>query len=100
MNKEKENNVDLNNIKPDLKIMKPLKIEKCKGKFKTFTNGSTINGSKFQPYLGKKLTINIDKILSVYPAEDEIGTSIHAEDNQSTWKVLEDIDTVIERINE
>jgi hypothetical protein len=25
---------------------------------------------------------------------------IHAEDNQSTWKVLENIDTVIERVNE
>jgi hypothetical protein len=39
------------------------------------------------------LTINIDKILSVYPSEDEIGTMIHAEQNQSTWKVLEDFET-------
>ena len=93
MSEEKKFEVDFNNIKL-------LDIKKSKGKFKTFTNGSVINGSDFQPYIGKSLTINIDEILSVYPAEDEIGTSIHAEDNQSTWKVLEDIDTVIERINE
>tara|TARA_Y100000004_G_scaffold161998_1_gene190415 strand:+ start:387 stop:677 length:291 start_codon:yes stop_codon:yes gene_type:complete len=89
---EKKSNVDLNNLKP-------LDIKKSKGKFKTFTNGSTIPGD-FQPYLGKPLTVNIDKILSVYPSEDEIGSMIHAENNQSTWKVLEDIDTVIKRINE
>ncbi len=83
-----------------MKEVKPLDIKKTKGKFKTFTNGSVIPDSKFQPYLGKSLTINIDKILSVYPCEDDIGTSIHAENNQSTWKVLEDIDTVIDRINE
>lgn len=82
-------------------IMKPLDIKYSKGKFKTFTNGSVIPESKIQPYLGKKLTINKDKILSVYPAEDEIGTMIHAEDFQAhTWKVLEDVDTVIERLNE
>ncbi len=80
--------------------LKPLDIKKSKGKFKTFTNGSVIQGTDFQPYLGKSLTINIEKILSVYPAEDDIGTSIHAEGNQSTWKVLEDIDTVIGRLNE
>ena len=90
---EKKQEVDLNNLKP-------LVIKKTKGKFKTFTNGSIIPDSKFQPYLGKELTINIDKILSVYPAEDAIGTMIHAEQNQSTWKVLEDYDTVIKRINE
>ena len=83
------------------KIMKPLDIKYSDGKFKTFTNGSIIPESKLQPYLGKKLTINKDKILSVYPAEDEVGTMIHAEDFQvHTWKVLEDVDTVIERLNE
>tara|TARA_A100001015_G_C14881895_1_gene668791 strand:- start:214 stop:495 length:282 start_codon:yes stop_codon:yes gene_type:complete len=86
--------------KVNFEDLKPLDIKKSKGKFKTFTNGSVINGTEFQPYLGKPLTINIDKILSVYPSEDEIGTSIHAEHNQSTWKVLEDLDTVIKRINE
>jgi hypothetical protein len=90
---EKKEKVDLNNLKP-------LIIKKTKGKFKTFTNGSVIPNNNFQPYLGKELTINIDKILSVYPAEDTIGTMIHAEQNQSTWKVLEDYDTVIKRINE
>jgi len=85
--------VDYNNLKP-------LDIKKSKSKFKTFTNGSVIQEAKFQPYLGKSLTINIDKILSVYPSEDGIGTSIHAEHNQSTWKVLEDFDTVIKRISE
>ena len=84
----------------DFNDLKPLKIAKSKGKFKTFTNGSVIQGSEFQPYLGKPLTINTDKILSVYPSEDDIGSMIHAEGNQSTWKVLEDIDTVIKRINE
>ena len=84
----------------DLNDLKPLKISKEKGRFRTFTNGSVIQGSEFQPYLGKPLTINIDKILSVYPSEDEIGTMIHAEQNQSTWKVLEDFETVIKRINE
>ena len=82
------------------KIMKPLDIKYSDGKFKTFTNGSVIPDSKFQPYLGKSLTINIDKILSVYPCEDDIGTSIHAENNQSTWKVLEDFDVVVGRVNE
>ena len=89
--------------KPEINLndLKPLVIKKSKGKFKVFTNGSLIPDSKdFQPYLGKELVVNIDKILSVYPAEDGIGTSIHAENNQSTWKVLEDINTVIKRINE
>jgi len=89
--------------KPEINLddLKPLDIKKLKGKFKVFTNGSLIPDSKdFQPYLGKQLVVNIDKILSVYPAEDGIGTSIHAENNQSTWKVLEDVDTVIKRINE
>jgi len=90
---EKENEINYDNLKP-------LNIKKSKGKFKTFTNGSVIQGSKFQPYLGKPLTINIDKILSVYPSEDSIGTMIHAEQNQSTWKVLEEHETVIKRINE
>jgi len=93
MSEEKKFEVDLNNIKL-------LDVKKSKGKFKTFTNGSVINGSDFQPYIGKPLSINVDEILSVYPAEDEIGTSIHAINNQSTWKVLEDIDIVIKRINE
>ena len=90
---EKKYEVDYSNLKP-------LDVKKTKGKFKTFTNASVIQGTDFQPYLGKSLTINIDKILSVYPSEDDIGSMIHAEGNQSTWKVLEDIDTVIERINE
>jgi len=85
--------VDLNNLKP-------LDVKKSKGKFKIFTNGSIIQESKFQPYLGKALAINIDKILSVYPSEDGIGTMIHAEKNQSTWKVLEEYNTVVARINE
>ena len=85
--------VDYNNLKP-------LDIKKSKSKYKTFTNGSVVQEAKFQPYLGKSLTINIDKILSVYPSEDGIGTSIHAEHNQSTWKVLEDYETVVKRISE
>jgi hypothetical protein len=51
---EKKEKVDLNNLKP-------LIIKKTKGKFKTFTNGSVIPNNNFQPYLGKELTINIDK---------------------------------------
>ena len=51
-------------------------------------------------YKGKELIININKILSIYPAEDNIGTMIHAENGQSTWKVLENIETVIKRVNE
>jgi hypothetical protein len=86
--------------KVDLNNLKPLDIKKSKGKLKAFTNGSVIRESKIQPYLGKPLAVNVDKILSVYPAEDNIGTMIHAENNQSTWKVLEDYDTVIKRINE
>lgn len=85
----------------ELKVMQPLNIKKSSGKFKTFTNATILPETKdFQPYLGKSLTINIDKILSVYPSEDEVGTMIFAEGNQSTWKVLEDIDTVINRLNE
>ena len=52
-----------------------------------------------QPYLGQPLTINTDEILSAYPAEDGIGTSIHSYHN-STWKVLEDHETVAKRLNE
>ena len=89
----KDKKIDFNNLKT-------LDVKKTKGKFKTFTNASIIQDSDFQPYLGKSLTVNIDKILSVYPSEDEIGTMIHAEGNQSTWKVLEDMDTVLNRINE
>jgi len=89
----KDKKIDFNNLKT-------LDVKKTKGKFKTFTNASIIQDSDFQPYLGKSLTVNIDKILSVYPSEDEIGTMIHAEGNQSTWKVLEDINTVLNRINE
>ncbi len=85
----------------DFNDLKPLDIKKSKGKFKTFTNASTIPESKdFQPYLGKSLTVNVDKILSVYPSEDGVGSMIHAEDGQMTWKVLEEIDVVIARINE
>ncbi len=90
---EKKFEVNLDNLKP-------LDVKKSKGKFKTFTNGSVFEGSPIQPYLGKPLVINLDKILSIYPGEDGIGTMIHAEDNQSTWKVLEEIDIVIKRINE
>jgi len=90
---EKKFEVDYSNLKC-------LDVKKSKGKFKIFTNASIIKGTDFQPYLGKPLTINIDKILSVYPSEDEIGTMIHAEQNQSTWKVLEDFETVIKRVNE
>ncbi len=90
---EKKFEVDYSNLKP-------LDIKKSKGKFKTFTNGSVIQGTEFQPYLGKPLVVNLDEILSIYPSEDDIGTSIHAINNQSTWKVLEDFDTVIKRISE
>ena len=82
-------------------VMQPLDIKYSDGKFKTFTNASVITDTKFQPYLGKKLTINKDKILSVYPSEDGIGTMIHSEEFQvQTWKVIEDIDIVIGRLNE
>jgi len=85
--------VDFNNLKP-------LKIAKSKGKFKTFTNGSIIEGENMpQPYLGRPLTINIDEILSAYPSEDNIGTQIHSFHGQ-TWKVLEDHETVKKRLNE
>ena len=82
------------------KEIKALDVKNTKGKFKTFTNGTVLPDTKdFQPYLGKELVINIDKILSIYPSEDEIGTMIHAEGGQNTWKVIEDIDTVIKRVN-
>ena len=85
--------VDFNNLKP-------LKIAKSKGKFKTFTNGSIIEGENMpQPYLGKPLTVNINEILSAYPSEDNIGTQIHSFHGQ-TWKVLEDHETVKKRLNE
>jgi hypothetical protein len=84
-----------------MKELKPLDIKKSKGVFKTFTNASVIKeAGEFQPYLGKPLSVNINKILSVYPSEDEVGTMIHAENDQSTWKVLEDFETVIQRVNE
>jgi hypothetical protein len=80
--------------------LKPLKIAKSKGKFKTFTNASIIEGENMpQPYLGKSLTINIEEVLSAYPSEDNIGTSIHSFHGQ-TWKVLEDHETVKKRLNE
>ena len=90
---EKKFEVDYTNLKP-------LDVKKSKGKFKIFTNGSMIPGTEFQPYIGKPFVVNLDEILSVYPSEDEIGTMLHARNNQSTWKVLEDLDTVIKRINE
>jgi len=84
----------------DFNDLKPLKIAKSKGKFKTFTNGSIIEGENMpQPYLGRPLTINIDEILSVYQSEDNIGTQIHSFHGQ-TWKVLEDHETVKKRLNE
>ena len=83
----------------DLNDLKPLKFSKEKGKFKSFTNGSVIEGSEMQPYLGKPITINTDIINSVYPAEDNIGTSIHSTHGQ-TWKVLEDHETVRKRLSE
>ena len=92
MTEEKNKKIDFNNLKV-------LNVKKTKGKFKTFTNASLIPGSDFQPYLGKALAVNIDEILSVYPSEDEVGTSIHSISGQ-TWKVIEEINIVIERINE
>jgi len=84
----------------DFNDLKPLKIAKSKGKFKTFTNGSILEGDNVpQPYLGKPLTINIDVIISTYPSEDNIGTQIHSRFGQ-TWRVLEDHDVVVKRINE
>jgi hypothetical protein len=87
-------------LKVDLDNLKSLDVKKSKGKFKIFTNGSVIPESNLQPYLGRPLAINLDKVLSIYPAEDNIGTMIHSEKNQSTWKVLEDFDTVIKRMCE
>ena len=47
----------------DFNDLKPLKITKSKGRFKTFTNGSIIEGDNVpQPYLGRPITINIDTI--------------------------------------
>ena len=43
---------------------------------------------------------NVDRIMSVYPSEDGIGTQIHSENNLHTWKVLEEIDVVVDRLNE
>tara|TARA_B100001059_G_C17450988_1_gene387426 strand:+ start:247 stop:513 length:267 start_codon:yes stop_codon:yes gene_type:complete len=84
----------------DLNDLKPLKISKEKGRFRTFTNGSIIEGENMpQPYLGKPITINMDIINSVYPAEDNIGTSIHSTHGQ-TWKVLENHETVRKRLSE
>ena len=84
----------------DFNDLKPLKIAKSKGKFKTFTNGSILEGENMpQPYLGKPLTVNINEILSAYPSEDGIGTQIHSFHGQ-TWKVLEDHETVKKRLNE
>ena len=86
--------------KVDFNNLKPLKVAKSKGKFKTFTNGSIIEGDNVpQPYLGKPLTINIDVIVSIYPSEDKIGTQIHSSQGQ-TWRVLEEHDIVIKRLNE
>ena len=86
--------------KVDFNDLKPLKIKKTNGKFKTFTNGSIIEGENMpQPYLGRPLTINIDEVLSSYPSEDNIGTQIHSFHGQ-TWRVLEKHDIVIKRLNE
>jgi len=84
----------------DFNDLKPLKISKTKGKFKTFTNGSVIEGENMpQPYLGQPLTVNTSEVLSAYPSEDAIGTQIHSFHGQ-TWKVLEDHETVKKRLNE
>ena len=86
--------------KVDFDNLKPLQISKSKGKFKTFTNGTVMEGENMpQPYLGQPLTINIDEILSVYPGEDGIGTQIHSFHGQ-TWKVLETHNIVEKRLNE
>jgi len=86
--------------KVDFNDLKPLKIKKTNGRFKTFTNGSIIEGENMpQPYLGRPLTINIDEVLSSYPSEDNIGTQIHSFHGQ-TWKVLESHDIVQKRLNE
>ena len=83
------------------KEIKTLKVKPTIGKFKTFTNGSFIEQLKEdQPYLGKELVLNVDRIMSVYPSEDGIGTQIHSENNLHTWKVLEEIDVVVDRLNE
>tara|TARA_Y100000592_G_scaffold93933_1_gene157933 strand:+ start:1160 stop:1426 length:267 start_codon:yes stop_codon:yes gene_type:complete len=83
------------------KELKTLEVKPTKGKFKTFTNGSFIEQLKEdQPYLGKELVLNVDRIMSVYPSEDGIGTQIHSENNLHTWKVLEEIDVVVDRLNE
>jgi len=87
---------------PDFNDLKPLKIAKSKGNYKTFTNGSILDGEGDnipQPYLGKPLTININVVVSTYPSEDNIGTQIHSRFGQ-TWRVLEDHDIVVKRLNE
>tara|TARA_Y100000004_G_C8920120_1_gene415032 strand:- start:20 stop:301 length:282 start_codon:yes stop_codon:yes gene_type:complete len=89
------------NKKVDFDNLKTINVKKSNGKFKVFTNASIIPDAKdFQPYLGKHLVININKIMSIYPSEDGIGTMIHSEHNYQTWKVLEDIETVVDRVNE
>jgi hypothetical protein len=92
MEKETKNEVNLNNLKP-------LKVTKSKGIFKTFTNGSILENSSVQPYLGKPLSININEVLSTYPSEDNIGTQIHSY-RGATWRVLEEHDIVVKRLNE
>ena len=84
--------------KVDFNNLKPLKIAKTKGRFKTFTNASVIEGD-VQPYLGQPLTINTNEILSAYPSEDGIGTSLHSFHGQ-TWKVIEKYNIVEKRLNE
>ena len=82
------------------KEIKTLKVKPTKGKFKTFTNGSFIEQLKEdQPYLGKELVLNVDRIMSVYPSEDGIGKQIDYEINLHTWKVLEEIDVVVDRLH-
>ena len=66
--------VEENKFKVDYNNIKTVDVKKSKSKFKTFTNGTAIPGTDFQPYLGKPLVINLDEILSIYPAEDDIGT--------------------------
>jgi hypothetical protein len=44
----------------DFKDLKPLKVDKEKGKFRSFTNAAVIQDAKdFQPYLGKKITFSL-----------------------------------------
>ncbi len=85
-------------FKVDFDNLKPVEVEYTKGKFKTFTNASVLE-SDFQPYLGKPIMINVDKIISIYPSEDEIGTTIFGKDG-NIWKVLEEFKIVEKRVNE